>query len=275
MSEEEGISRSKNPGDEASSGPTDGPSAPGQEAGDPAPAVAEQSVFEPFAAVAEARPRGGLVNLLAHISTDPRAVHDAWLDLRSMIEEVVRREVKVLQTKIEAKIDGVNSEANGLNSDLTEIKSTVTEIKSTVTEIKSTVSEIKSDLTEIESDLTEIESTVSEIKSDLTEIKSEMKSLRAEFVMMRWMLGILTAAVIGLLGMVVAMFIFVASDRDRMDSRPETDPIEQTREATLPAPGGVVADEPAASAIDADLGTDAKPAGSPGDADSLGQRDSR
>ena len=254
MSEEEGISRSKNPGDEASSGPTDGPSAPGQEAGDPAPAVAEQSVFEPFAAVAEARPRGGLVNLLAHISTDPRAVHDAWLDLRSMIEEVVRREVKVLQTKIEAKIDGVNSEANGLNSDLTEIKSTVTEIKS---------------------DLTEIESTVSEMKSDLTEIKSEMKSLRAEFVMMRWMLGILTAAFIGLLGMVVAMFIFLASDRDRMDSRPKIDPIEQTREATLPAPGGVVADEPAASAIDADLGTDAKPAGSPGDADSLGQRDSR
>ena len=261
MSEEEGISRSKNPGDEASSGPTDGPSAPGQEAGDPAPAVAEQSVFEPFAAVAEARPRGGLVNLLAHISTDPRAVHDAWLDLRSMIEEVVRREVKVLQTKIEAKIDGVNSEANGLNSDLTEIKSTVTEIKA--------------DLTEIESDLTEIESTVSEMKSDLTEIKSEMKSLRAEFVMMRWMLGILTAAFIGLLGMVVAMFIFLASDRDRMDSRPKIDPIEQTREATLPAPGGVVADEPAASAIDADLGTDAKPAGSPGDADSLGQRDSR
>ena len=93
--------------------------------------------------------------------------------------------------------------------------------------------------------------------------------------MMRWMLGILTAAVIGLLGVVVAMFIFLASDRDRMDSRPEIDPIEQTREATLPAPGGVVADEPAASAIDADLGTDAKPAGSPGDADSLGQRDSR
>ena len=275
MSEEEGISRSNNPGDEASSGPTDGPSAPGQEAGDPAPAVAEQSVFEPFAAVAEARPRGGLVNLLAHISTDPRAVHDAWLDLRSMIEEVVRREVKVLQTKIEAKIDGVNSEANGLNSDLTEIKSDLTEIKSTVTEIKSTVTEIKSTVTEIKSDLTEIESTVSEMKSDLTEIKSEMKSLRAEFVMMRWMLGILTAAFIGLLGMVVAMFIFLASDRDRMDSRPKIDPIEQTREATLPAPGGVVADEPAASAIDADLGTDAKPAGSPGDADSLGQRDSR
>ena len=233
MSEEEGISSSKNPGDEASSGPTNGPSAPGQEAGDPAPAVAEQSVLEPSAAVAEARPRGGLVNLLAHISTDPRAVHDAWLDLRSIIEEVVRREVKVLQTKIEAKIDGVNSEANGLNSDLTEIK------------------------------------------SDLTEIKSEMKSLRAEFVIMRWMLGILTAAVIGLLGVVVAMFIFLASDRDRMDSRPKIDPIEQTREATLPAPGGVVADEPAASAIDADLGTDAKPAGSPGDADSLGQRDTR
>ena len=217
MSEEEGISRSKNPGDEASSGPADGPSDPGQEAGDPAPAVAEQSVLEPFAAVAEARPRGGLVNLLARISTDPRAVHDAWLDLRSMIEEIVRREVKALETKIEAKIDGVKSEVNGL--------------------------------------------------------RSELKSLRAEFVMMRWMLGILTAAFIGLLGVVVAMFIFLASDR--MDSRPEIDPIEQTREATLPAPGGVVADEPAASAIDADLGTDTEPAGSPGDADSLGHRDTR
>ena len=217
MSEEEGISRSKNPGDEASSGPADRPSAPGQEAGDPAPAVAEQSVLEPFAAVAEARPRGGLVNLLARISTDPLAVHDAWLDLRSMIEEIVRREVKALETKMEAKIDGVKSEVNGL--------------------------------------------------------RSELKSLRAEFVMMRWMLGILTAAFIGLLGVVVAMFIFLASDR--MDSRPEIDPIEQPREATLPAPGGVVADEPAASAIDADLGTDPEPAGSPGDADSLGHRDTR
>ena len=71
------------------------------------------------------------------------------------------------------------------------------------------------------------------------------------------------------------MFIFLASDRDRMDSRPKIDPIEQTREATLPAPGGVVADEPAASAIDADLETDTEPAGSTGDADSLGQHDTR
>ena len=237
MSEEEGISRSKNPGDEASSGPADRPSAPGQEAGNPAPAVAEQSVLEPFAAVAEARPRGGLVNLLAHISTDPRAVHDAWLDLRSMIEEVVRREVKALETKIEAKIDGVKSEVSGLQS------------------------------------------AVKGLQSDVSELKSEMKSLRAEFVMMRWMLGILSAAFIGLLcvvvAMVVAMFIFLASDRDRMDSRPEIDPIEQTREATLPAPGGVVANEPGASASDADLGIDAEPAGSPDDADSLGHRDTQ
>ena len=228
MSEEEGISRSKNPGDEASSGPADRPSAPGQEEGDPAPAVAE------------ARPRGGLVNLLAHISTDPRAVHDAWLELRSMIEEVVRREVKALQTNIEAKIDGVNSEANGLNSAVREMISAVREMR-----------------------------------ADIREMISEMKSLRAEFVMMRWMLGILTAAFIGLLGVVVAMFIFIASDRDRMDYRPEIDPIEQTREATLPAPGGVVADEPAASAVDADLESDTEPGGSPGDADSLGPRDTR
>ena len=240
MSEEEGISRSKNPGDEASSGPADRPSAPGQEAGDPAPAVAEQSVLEPFAAVAEARPRGGLVNLLARISPDPRAVHDAWLDLRSMIEEVVRREVKALETKIEAKIDGVKSEVSGLQS-----------------AVKGLQSDVK------------------RLQSDVSELKSEMKSLRAEFVMMRWILGILSAAFIGLLGVVVAMFIFIASDRDRMDYRPEIDPIEQTREATLPAPGGVVTDEPAASAIDADLETDTEPAASPGDADSLGPRDTR
>ena len=233
MSDQEGISRSKNPGDEASSGPADGPSAPGQEAGDPAHAVAEQSVFEPFATVAEARPRGGLINLFARISTDPRAVHDAWLDLRSMIEEVVRREVKALETKIEAKIDGVKSEVSGLQS------------------------------------------AVKGLQSDVSELKSEMKSLRAEFVMMRWMLGILSAAFIGLLCVVVAMFIFLASDRDRMDSRPEIDPIEQTREATLPAPGGVVANEPGASASDADLGIDAEPAGSPDDADSLGHRDTQ
>ena len=141
--------------------------------------------------------------------------------------------------------------------------------------MKSDLNSLKSTVSELQSTVSKLQSTVTEMKSDLTEVKSEMKSLRAEFVMMRWMLGILTAAVIGLLGVVVAMFIFVASDRDRMDSRPEIDPIEQTREATLPAPGGVVADEPAASAIDADLETDTEPAGSTGDADSLGQRDTR
>ena len=60
-----------------------------------------------------------------------------------------------------------------------------------------------------------------------------------------------------------------------MDSRPEIDPVEQTREATLPAPGGVVADEPAASASEAKLGTDTEPTGAPGDADSLEHRDTR
>ena len=217
MSEQEDISRSEKLGDEASSGQPASSNAPSEEPGDPAPAVAEQSVLEPFAAVAEARPRGGLVNLMARISPDPRAVHDAWVDLRSMIQEIVRREIQALDTRIEAKIDGVKAQIDGL--------------------------------------------------------EAKVESLRAEFVMMRWMLGILSAAVIGLLGVIVALFIFFASDR--MDSRPEIDQVEQTREATLPAPGGVVADEPATSASEAKLGTDTEPTGSPGDADSLEHRDTR
>ena len=162
MSEQEDISRSEKLGDEASSGQPASSNAPSEEPGDPAPAVAEQSVLEPFAAVAEARPRGGLVNLMARISPDPRAVHDAWVDLRSMIQEIVRREIQALDTRIEAKIDGVKAQIDGL--------------------------------------------------------EAKVESLRAEFVMMRWMLGILSAAVIGLLGMIVAMFIFFCQRPDGLST---------------------------------------------------------
>ena len=167
MSEQEDISRSEKLGDEASSGQPASSNAPSEEPGDPAPAVAEQSVLEPFAAVAEARPRGGLVNLMARISPDPRAVHDAWVDLRSMIEEIVRREIQALETRIEAKVDGVKA---------------------------------KIDL---------VKAQIGGVKAQIDGLEAKVESLRAEFVMMRWMLGILSAAVIGLLGVIVAMFIFL------------------------------------------------------------------
>ena len=163
MSEQEDISRSRKVGDEASSGHSDGPSIPSRESGDRAPAAAEQSVLKSSApADTEGRSRGGLVNLMARISPDPRAVHDAWVDLRSMIEEIVRREIQALETRIEAKIDGVKAEIGG-------------------------------------------------VTAKIDGLEAKVESLRAEFVMMRWMLGILSAAVIGLLGVIVAMFISLAT----------------------------------------------------------------
>lgn len=153
---------------------------------------------------------GGLVDLLARITTDPRAVHAAWLDLRSMIEAVVRREIQGLETRIGARIDG---------------------------------------------------------------LESELKSIRSELVITRWILGIFAALGIGLLGVVIAMFIFFASDR--MDSRPEIAPVEQTRDATSPAPGKVMADEPAASGSGVDPGTDAEPTGTPADSGPTASRDTR
>ena len=203
MPEREGIHRSKKLGDEASPGQPDRRSPPSQEAEATVPAVAEQSVLEPVTtAVAEGRPRGGLIALLSRISTDPLAVHDAWEDLRSMIEEVVGREIRALEKRIGTEIRAVE-----------------------------------------------------------TRVMSELKSLRAEFVMMRWVLGSIAAMNIAMLAMLVTMFIFLVNDR--MDSRPEVNPVEQTRGATLPAAGNVVADEQPASVSASDLGIDTEPAGPP------------
>ena len=155
VSEPEDISRSKQlsgVSDEASQGERDTLGTSSREAEASAPTVAEHSVLESFAPpVAESRPRGGLVDLLARITTDPRAVHAAWLDLRSMIEAVVRREIQGLETRIGARIDG---------------------------------------------------------------LESELKSIRSELVITRWILGIFAALGIGLLGVVIAMFIFFCERPD-------------------------------------------------------------
>lgn len=226
MPEREDISRSKKLGDEASPGQPDRRTTPGGEAEATVPAVAEQSVLEPVAtAVAEGRPRGGLIALLSRISTDPLAVHDAWEDLRSMIEEVVGREIRALEKRIG------------------------TEIRAVETRVMSKVDAVE------------------------TRVMSELKSLRAEFVMMRWVLGTLAAVNIALLAMVVSMFIFFVNDR--MDSRPEVNPVEETRGATLPASGNVVADEPSASVSASDLGIDTEPAEPPAAEDSPATPDTR
>lgn len=78
-------------------------------------------------------------------------MHAAWLDLRSMIEAVVRREIQGLETRIGARIDG---------------------------------------------------------------LESELKSIRSELVITRWILGIFAALGIGLLGVVIAMFIFFCERPD-------------------------------------------------------------
>ena len=97
VSEREDTSRSRKVGDEASSGRSDGPSIPSPESWNRAPAAAEQSVLKSSASAdAEGRSRGGLVDLMARISPDSVEVHEAWMDLRSMIEEVVRREFQWL-----------------------------------------------------------------------------------------------------------------------------------------------------------------------------------
>lgn len=81
--------------------------------------------------------------------------------------------------------------------------------------------------------------------------------------MMRWVLGSIAAMNIAMLAMLVTMFIFLVNDR--MDSRPEVNSVEQTRGATLPAAGNVVADEQPASVSASDLGIDTEPAGPPAD----------
>ena len=210
---------------------------PSGEAEATVPAVAEQSVLEPVAtAVAEGRPRGGLIALLSRIGTDPLAIHDAWQDLRSMIEEVVGREIRALEKRIGAEIRPVGSKL---------------------------VSEIRA----MESRL------MSEIRAMETRVMSELKSLRAESVMIRWVLGTLVAMNIAMLAMLVAMFILLVNDR--MDPRPEVNPVEQIRGATLPAAGNVVADEQPASVSASDLGIDTEPAGPPADEDSPSIPDTR
>lgn len=232
------IDRSKKLGDEASPGQREGRSTPRQEAESTAPARAEQSVLEPFAgAVAEGRPRGGLVALLSRISTDPLAVQNAWENLRSMIEEVVQREVQALEKRIGAEIRAAESK------------------------LRSEIGALASKLTSVESGMT----------LELDGLRSEMKSFRSELVMMRWVLGIIAASHITLIAVVIATFIFVANDR--MDSRREVDPVEQTQGATLPEPGRVAADEAAASASGADLGIDTEPTRSPADEDPPEGRD--
>ena len=199
---------------------------PSGEAEATVPAVAEQSVLEPVAtAVVEGRPHGGLIALLSRISTDPLAVHDAWQDLRSMIEEVVGREIRALEKRIGAEIHPVGSRL------------------------------------------------MSEIRALETKVMSELKSLRAECVMIRWVLGTLVAMNIAMLAMLVAMFILLVNDR--MDPRPEVNPVEQIRGATLPAAGNVVADEQPASVSASDLGIDTEPAGPPADEDSPSTPDTR
>ena len=97
------ISDSEKLGDQASPRQPETISDPGREADAPASTVAEQSVLDPTAAVVEERPRGRLVDLLGRISTGPLDVHEAWEDLRSMIEGVVGREFRRLEERMEAK----------------------------------------------------------------------------------------------------------------------------------------------------------------------------
>lgn len=104
------ISDSEKLGDQASPRQPETISDPGREADAPASTVAEQSVLDPTAAVVEERPRGRLVDLLGRISTGPLDVHEAWEDLRSMIEGVVGREVRRLEERMEAKFDALQSE---------------------------------------------------------------------------------------------------------------------------------------------------------------------
>ena len=122
VSEPEEISRFKqlsDVSDEASQCERDKLATSSREAEASAPTVAEHSVLESFAPpVAESRPRGGLVDLLARISAAPRVVHDAWVDLRFVIEEVVRREVRGLETRIGARVGRVESELKSIRSEL-------------------------------------------------------------------------------------------------------------------------------------------------------------
>ena len=252
------IDRSKKLGDEASPGQPEGRGTPKQEAESTAPAVAEQSVLEPLAtAVAEGRPRGGLVALLSRISPDPLAVHNAWEDLRSMIEEVVQREVQSLEKRIGAEIRAeeavVSSVSLRLNS-----------------ETQAMGSRLRSEIGALTSQLSGMES---RLRSEIRALRSALKSLRSEFVMMRWVLGILAASHIAMFAVIISMFIFVANDR--MDSRPEVDPVEQTQGATLPEPDRVATDEAAASASGADLGIDTESTRSPAAEDPPERRDTR
>ena len=288
----EDISRSKKLGDEASPSQPEGRSTPNREAEATAPAVAEQSVLEPVVtAVAEGRPRGGLVTLLSRISTDPLAVHNAWEDLRSMIEEVVQREVQALEkrigveiraveSKLRSEIGGVAAKLSGVESKLrseigalaAKVSGVESGLRSEIGALAAKVSGVAAKVSTVESKLSTVESGLrSEIRAVESRLRSELNALRAEFVMMRWVLGILAASHIALFAVVISMFIFVANDR--MDSRREVDPVEQTQGAKLPEPDRVAAEEAAASASGAELEIDTEPTRSPADEDPPEGRD--
>ena len=233
------ISDSEKLGDQASPRQPETISDPGREADAPASTVAEQSVLDPTAAGVEERPRGRLVDLLGRISTGPLDVHEAWEDLRSMIEGVVGREFRRLEERMEAKFRRLEERMEAKFRRLEE----------------------------------RMEAKVRRLEERM---EAKFDALQSEFAVMRWMVGVLIALVIALLALIITIFIFVASDW--MNSRPASHPVEQveqTRDETLATPGRAVSEEPPASASGADLGTDAESAGSPADADPPTSRDTR
>ena len=119
VSEPERISDSETLGDEASPrGQSEEPGRASPETESGSSAAVQQRIYEPSELdVAEGRRRGVLAGLLARISTDPVEVHDAWEDLRSLIQEIVRREVRTLEKTMSAKIDVVRSEMQSLRSE--------------------------------------------------------------------------------------------------------------------------------------------------------------
>ena len=125
VSEPERISDSETLGDEASPrGQSEEPGRASPETESGSSAAVRQRIYEPSELdVAEGRRRGVLAGLLARISTDPVEVHDAWEDLRSLIQEIVRREVRTLEKTMSAKIDVVRSEMQSLRSEMQSLRS--------------------------------------------------------------------------------------------------------------------------------------------------------
>lgn len=84
--------------------------------------VAQSVPVVPGIEATESRYRNGLIGILSRVTSNPFEVNHAVEDLRSMIEETVRREVGVLRKEMDAGFKAVEARFKAIESQLTMVR---------------------------------------------------------------------------------------------------------------------------------------------------------